>query len=189
MQIYIMMGNLLDMKASNIVYPVIILLIVSIFAVEYSAYQKGPDEGGGGGGSGLTGELQELAFSPDPIYDYLDENTQKDFVFELNDLKVTKMQATLAWADEESNPPLLNMPDNFKIVIVRPSGERTESDMVPYGAITIFAQTENGTWEEGDWNVIVVCGDCGDHQGMLRSEPDTGNDFMLSVTYWWLEDL
>jgi hypothetical protein len=184
------MSNILEMKASIIVYPVIIILVVGIFATEYSAYQKNLD----GieqepSANGMAGELVELAFSPDPIIDYLEENTHREFVFNMDGTMMTKMQATLAWADEPPQTPMLNLPDNFQLVIVRPSGERTESDMVPFGAITIFSQMPNGTWEEGDWTVSVICGDCGDQQGILRSEPDNGNEYILSVTYWWLEEV
>ena len=188
MQITMFMSTILDMRASIIVYPVIIILLVGIFAVEYSAFQKTDDEDGGGS-FGNTDDYEELAFSEEPIYDYLEENTQKDFTFNEEGLMMTKMQATLAWVDEESQLPMVNRPDNFKIVITRPCGENTESDMVPLGALTIFTQTENATWEDGVWTVTVICGDCGDQQGVLRSEPDNGNEFMLSVTYYWLEDL
>ena len=184
------MGGLLDADARLVVYPVVLALVVGIFAVEYVNFDANFDaveaashvsiQPGGGGGLG------ELAGSLPAVSGSLQENSQKATILTL-DAKATSLKVRLTWEDEPAQFPLENQPDSFKVALASPSGNASESQLVsnPVGGegLVELALRVGGAGEEGDWSVTVFLGDCGDQQGFVRSVADTGNAYSLAISY------
>ena len=133
---------------------------------------------------------------------YANENSEKSFDISIPVEYVSNVKVTLTWTDEPDETIFLvkrleNQPDEFKLKLVSPSDSQVESGFIANKrgesqSITLEMKIEHDSYKStngtGVWKVIVLCGDCGDHQpnvGFL-GKADNGNDFEFGIewTYW-----
>jgi len=122
------------------------------------------------------------------------ENSEEEKSFTISDPNVVSAIFTLTWQDEPAaSNRQTNEPDEFTLEVSPPENASTESSSSDAGSITISIEYErqdkeydNGT---GDYEVIIILGNCGDHEPTvfdplgLRTTADNGNAWTLSIDY------
>ena len=128
---------------------------------------------------------------------YSSENSQTPQQIEIAASNMLCITFTLSWTDEADSGSglraLTNQPDEFGLSVAAPNGTTAESQMIANshgaeGTVSVHMDMapqrprfdDNGTFE-----VIVMCGQCGDQTSRLgfRTVADGGNAWTLEVHY------
>jgi hypothetical protein len=186
------MERLGSIKASYVVYPVLIILVFAVFAFEWD-YFMGTKQG-----QLATDNKPETVWIYEigsdqltPITGYAAENSESGYEVQ-DDHAFTSLTVALQWEDENPEVLLTNQPDSFKLAIVSPFGERVESQPATdtvgsQGKLNLTLNKPGTTSETGTWVAYVITGNCGDQEGFIRTVEDGGNSFTLSISFTWIE--
>lgn len=125
------------------------------------------------------------------------ENSKSPNTLNITDKNVTLVKFVLTWTDEPDKIIMTNQPDEFKIEAIAPNNQTNASAFVKNaqsqaGTVTLISgfapqafPDKSGT---GEWKINVYAGNCGDWTGPLgiRTSPDTGNSWQLTISYTYL---
>lgn len=133
----------------------------------------------------------------------LNENTNFEHTYPINDRNIIHIEFTLTWTDEpDYTSRHENQPDEFTLRVEPANGTTKISPPTPNpqggtGVINLefdFFEKQpyeyyNGT---GEYKVTVQLGDCGDHELLRPSlgaldQPDTSNSWALEIEYTYYE--
>ena len=123
------MKDFLSIKATHLVYPVLIMLIIGVFVGEYFSYDKHFLSAEEGQGESQAIEVVELDASFPAFSGHAQEGEPKTLDIGLA-ANVTWLSFTLAWSDEPDETLMTNQPDTFELVVELASGEVLQSGAV-----------------------------------------------------------
>lgn len=174
---------------------VVVIAVVGAFA---EGIPKGVDIDG-------NGEIEEWLIdikSPNEILGQSSENSQTvvDIVIPEEYTTIFEISFTLTWTDEEDekyglleNIILTNQPDQFALEVISPWWEEAntsgfaenEHGMQGLVSVTVTNPGEPTSFYPKDWEIVILCGDCGDKIGPAGaySSADGGNSWNLRVEY------
>ena len=126
------------------------------------------------------------------------ENSEEVINIEITQEMLLEISCVLTWEDGPSSYFRgTNDPDNLQLKLQAPSGDAWDSGYQTNSPITISAPIPDYSEKDfedkyiGSWAITVNVGDCGDDSsiGGFRTTPDTGNDWTLSYTIKFMEEV
>lgn len=184
------LDTIMSIKASYVVYPIVLVVIISVFAFEYATSDLTQEILGYDGASSTDQTVLALKEGSLPaITGYLDESSEKAYALEQGN--VTEVSAVLTWSDEPDQNLMVNEPDYFGLTLISPTGDSRSSGAVPnppggQGLVELRLSIPQDNASADRWTVLVQAGECGDHQGFVRTEDDPGNQYTLQVSYSYM---
>ena len=185
-------------KDVMVIFLGVIITLVAVVGA-FAGGIPGDDDGGGGDDEW---RLEEVGNNP--IQGHSTENSQSVEMITIKETitTLTEIRFTLTWGDEDDETAgelelvkLTNQPDQFALEVVTPWGD---SNMTDYeynqydkeGLVSIILTLDGQTGgpDENVWEVVILCGECGDQVGRagVYSEADGGNGWELVVEYDFL---
>lgn len=125
------------------------------------------------------------------------ENSESAFEEDL--ISPIWINLTLTWTDEpDTNNRFTNAPDQFGLKLEGPDGQEDETSLSSNthdpqggeGSVSLNYQVDHGetNWTAGNgaWNIVIVCGECGNQKPILspfglREQNDNGNSWELTI--------
>ncbi len=180
--------------------------IVVVIAV-VGAFAEGIPKGVDIDGNGDIGEWLIEIESPNEIPGYSTENSQTVVDIEIGEEYTTifEITFTLTWTDEDDYSPgevgvveFTNEPDQFALEVISPwweeanNSEFIENEHGKAGmvSVTVTNPGEPTSFITKDWEIVVLCGVCGDQVGsgplgLIEEEivDDVDNSWNLGVEY------
>jgi len=186
-----MYRRVLSLKAV-VIFPVLLLFFLMVFSVEIANFEHGMDVIGYDGVIGPDPDWREIEVGPITRSGYVQQDSSIKYQFQLDDVKTNSFHIHLQWNDEPSLQFYENRPDEFRITVISPNGNRHTSPfhsntMDQPGDIHFSVQLEDIQWEFGTWTVLVEAGNCGDQVAMFRTIEDNGNQYTMDISYIHLE--
>lgn len=173
----------------------IVAMTGAMFSYQAASIKVGEPEGGGGGTT-QSGEVINVT-----LPDKTGTSTQQSEVTEnvdIPDKNLKSVTFTLKWKDEADIKYIVrsytNAPDQFQLKVSGPGNISAESAMIANkydpaggeGKITLtidIEQNKKGDNGTGAWKVTIVCGDCGDQNGVVIAYVDDANGWTLTPSY------
>lgn len=187
-------------KDVMVIFLGVIITLVAVVGAFAGGIPKGMEDDNGNGKE----VWRVVPVRDNPIQGHSTENSQSVEMVTIDEAIKTlnEIRFTLTWDDEPDETvgelklvKLTNQPDQFALEVVTPGGD---SNMTDYefnqydkeGLVSIILTLDGQTGgpDENVWEVVILCGECGDQVGPFGeySEPDGGNGWLLTVEYEFL---